>query len=108
MTDYYKDDWPNGDNHKPDDPPAMVVKSILLHRYHSVFEAPKGARVLSVNRHLDWVDLWFLCDPLQPLEKRRIAVVPTDSPVPPRHRYIGSAPFGSSYTMCHVFEPRRD
>lgn len=66
---------------------------------------PAGAVLLCVKAMPEGISVWFHCNPDQPSEVRKIAVVPTGSLMPDvvdADRHIGTAIVGR--LVYHVFE----
>jgi hypothetical protein len=69
-----------------------VWKSVLRYTQQQTVRMPAGAEILHVALQNGVPNIWYRCDPNQPMEDRRIAIVPTGkaSPDPSEGRYIGT------------------
>lgn len=60
----------------------MTIHKVTLDQRRMVYEMPRGARFLSAGCQGPNVVLWYLCDPAEPIEERRILVLGTGHVAP--------------------------
>lgn len=66
-------------------------------------DVPVGAEFLCAREQRDDICVWFRCDPSQPVEQRKVAIVGTGNPAPADGRYIGTASLLNGSLIFHVF-----
>lgn len=70
----------------------------------TTFNPPIGTEFLHVAEQNGQVCLWFLCDPAQPTESRKVVCVGTGHETPANGEYLGSALLMHSTLVIHAFE----
>lgn len=85
---------------------ATIWKTALKVADVQDIEVPAGAEMLCARDQYEEVVVWYRCDPDQPKESRRIAIVGTghNAPTAEQGRYIGTAFLLGGQLVFHVFE----
>ena len=71
-----------------------------------ILEVPKGAIFLTVQTQRGTPQIWALCEPDEPKERRMIAMYGTGHLIPSNPgKYIGTFQIGDGKLVFHIFEP---
>lgn len=85
---------------------STVYKQVLRPMALQDIELPRGAEILHVALQRGGYCLWFRCNPDEPKEPRRVAIVGTGQGCPSADsgRYIGTVLTPSGEIVFHFFE----
>lgn len=82
----------------------VVWKANLLAEGSQQVGMPRGATILTAALQGKDICIWFLCDPSQEIEPRRIRVAGTGHEIGGRVRYISTFQASDGKYIFHVFE----